>query len=71
VVSVIVGARRDEQLADNLKAAELRLTEERRRLNEVSAPPLIYFHWHQSKTAADRLGPADLSLLGQRLSYWS
>ena len=72
VASVIVGARTDEQLADNLKAAELRLSEEeRQRLDEVSAPPLIYPYWHQAKTAADRLGPADLSLLGQRLSDWS
>ena len=65
VASVIVGARTDEQLADNLKAAELELSEEeRRRLDEASAPPLIYPFWHQAKTASDRLGPADLSLLG-------
>jgi aryl-alcohol dehydrogenase-like predicted oxidoreductase len=65
VASVIVGARTDEQLADNLKAAELELSEEeRRRLDEVSALPLIYPFWHQAKTASDRLGPADLSLLG-------
>jgi aryl-alcohol dehydrogenase-like predicted oxidoreductase len=65
VASVIVGARTDEQLANNLEAANLELTEaERRRLDEVSAPPLIYPFWHQAKTASDRLGPADLSLLG-------
>ena len=65
VASVVVGARTDEQLADNLEAAELRLSEEERgRLDEVSAPPLIYPFWHQLKTASDRLGPADLSLLG-------
>jgi aryl-alcohol dehydrogenase-like predicted oxidoreductase len=47
VASVIVGARTDEQLADNLKAAELELSEEeRRRLDEVSALPLIYPFWH-------------------------
>jgi aryl-alcohol dehydrogenase-like predicted oxidoreductase len=64
VASVIIGARTDEQLADNLKAAELELSEEdRRRLDEVSALPLIYPFWHQAKTASDRLGPADLSLL--------
>ncbi len=65
VASIVVGARTDEQLADNLKAAELRLSDdERRRLDEVSAPPLIYPFWHQLRTASDRLGPADLSLLG-------
>jgi aryl-alcohol dehydrogenase-like predicted oxidoreductase len=68
VASVIVGARTDEQLADNLKAAELELSEEeRRRLDEVSAPPLLYPFWHQAKTASDRLGPADHSLLGPHL----
>jgi aryl-alcohol dehydrogenase-like predicted oxidoreductase len=72
VASVIVGARTDEQLADNLEAAELGLSEEeRRRLDEVSAPPLIYPFWHQAKTASDRLGPADLPLLGPHLGDWS
>ncbi len=65
VTSVIVGARTDHQLADNLAAAELPLSgAERARLDEVSAPPLIYPHWHQAKTASDRLGEADLALLG-------
>jgi aryl-alcohol dehydrogenase-like predicted oxidoreductase len=68
VASVVVGARTDEQLADNLKAAELTLDDdERARLDEVSAPPLLYPYWHQAKTAADRLGPADLTLLGPHL----
>jgi hypothetical protein len=69
VTSIVIGARTDEQLADNLAAAELRLSEEERRsLDEVSAPPLIYPYWHQAKTASDRLGPADLSLLSPHLS---
>jgi len=72
VASVIVGARTDEQLADNLKAAELELSEEeRRRLDEVSAPLLLYPFWHQAKTASDRLGPADLSLLGPHVNEGS
>ena len=59
VSTVVVGARTDEQLADNLAAADLELSdEERARLDEVSAPPLIYPHWHQAKTARDRLGDA-------------
>jgi aryl-alcohol dehydrogenase-like predicted oxidoreductase len=64
VVSLIIGARTDEQLEDNLGAADLQLSgEERARLEEVSRPPLIYPHWHQAKTARDRLGAADLALL--------
>jgi aryl-alcohol dehydrogenase-like predicted oxidoreductase len=69
VASVIVGARTEEQLADNLRAAELELTpEERARLDAVSAPPLLYPWWHQLKTSADRLGAPDLALLGPHLA---
>src|SRR5688572_20560226 len=68
VSSLVIGARTDEQLADNLAAAELELSaEERARLDAVSAPPLIYPHWHQAKTAADRLGPADRAWLAPYL----
>jgi aryl-alcohol dehydrogenase-like predicted oxidoreductase len=64
ISSVVIGARTDEQLADNLKAAELPLTdEEHDRLEEASRPPLLYPYWHQRKTAADRLSAADLALL--------
>jgi len=63
VASLVIGARRDEQLADNLGAAELSLSgEEIARLEEVSRPLLIYPHWHQRATAAARFSPADLAL---------
>jgi aryl-alcohol dehydrogenase-like predicted oxidoreductase len=69
VTSVIVGARTDEQLADNLLAVELTLTaSERAALDAVSAPPLLYPYWHQARTAKDRLSEADLSLLGPHIS---
>jgi aryl-alcohol dehydrogenase-like predicted oxidoreductase len=68
VTSVIVGARTDEQLRDNLGAASLSLSpDERAALDKVSAPELVYPHWHQANTAADRLGAPDLALLGQHL----
>ena len=68
VASVVVGARTDEQLADNLGAADLVLgDDERARLDELSAPPLLYPYWHQAKTANDRLGAADLTLLGAHI----
>ena len=64
VSSVIIGARTEEQLADNLRAADLVLGEEERdRLDELSALPLLYPFWHQALTSADRLSPADHSLL--------
>ncbi len=69
VSTVVIGARTDEQLADNLAAADLELSdEERARLDEVSAPPLIYPHWHQAKTARDRLGEPELTLLGPHVA---
>jgi aryl-alcohol dehydrogenase-like predicted oxidoreductase len=65
VSTVVIGARTDQQLADNLAAADLSLSDdERTRLDEVSAPPLLYPHWHQAKTANDRLGAPELTLLG-------
>jgi aryl-alcohol dehydrogenase-like predicted oxidoreductase len=69
ITAAIVGARTDDQLADNLAAAQLRLTDEDRvRLERVSRPRLIYPFWHQRATAAARLSPADLSLIGPHLS---
>lgn len=68
VASVILGARTEAQLADNLDATELKLTpEEHARLEAISRPPLIYPYWHQRDLAADRLGKADLSLIGPYL----
>ena len=68
VTSLVIGAKTTEQLADNLAAADLVLaTEERSRLDDVSAIPLIYPYWHQAKTARDRLSAADLTLLGPYL----
>lgn len=65
VVSLVIGARTDAQLAENLPAADLALdTEELRRLDEVSAPSLLYPYWWQAKYD-DRLGDADLALLGR------
>ncbi len=68
VTSVIIGARTDTQLADNLKVADVVLTaEEREKLDKVSLLPLIYPYWHQARTASDRLSPADLSLIEPHL----
>ena len=68
ITSVIVGARTDEQLADNLAAAALELTPgEHARLEAVSRPPLPYPFWHQANSASERLGAADLSLLSPYL----
>jgi aryl-alcohol dehydrogenase-like predicted oxidoreductase len=69
VASVVIGARTEEQLSDNLGAAELPLAgDERALLDDLSAPPLIYPFWHQAKTASDRLGAADIALLGPHVA---
>jgi aryl-alcohol dehydrogenase-like predicted oxidoreductase len=68
ITSVIVGARTEEQLQDNLAAAQLELSEDQEaRIEQVSRPPLPYPLWHQAKTAADRLGWPDLVALGPHL----
>jgi aryl-alcohol dehydrogenase-like predicted oxidoreductase len=65
VTSVIIGARTDEQLADNLSAADLVLSDDdRARLDATSLEPLRYPHWHQRNTARDRLGAPERSHLG-------
>ena len=65
ITALVIGARTEDQLVDNLRSAELRLSdEEQARLDIVSAPPLLYPYWHQAATAADRLSAADLALLG-------
>jgi aryl-alcohol dehydrogenase-like predicted oxidoreductase len=69
ITSVIVGARTEQQLVDNLEAATLQLTAaEIARLEEVSRPLLIYPHWHQAQNTTDRMSEAQLSLLARFLS---
>jgi aryl-alcohol dehydrogenase-like predicted oxidoreductase len=66
VTSLVVAARTEKQLADNLAAADLTLSaQEQARLEEVSRPLLLYPFWHHKKTAVDRLSAADRSLLDQ------
>lgn len=65
VACLVLGARSDAQLADNLPAADLALdADELRRLDDVSAPPLLYPYWWQAKYD-ERLGAADLATLGR------
>jgi aryl-alcohol dehydrogenase-like predicted oxidoreductase len=68
VTSIIIGGRTKEQFADNLAAADLKLTAgDLAKLDAVSRPDLAYPYWHQAWTASDRLSPADLSLIGKYL----
>ncbi|MFE0764540.1 aldo/keto reductase [Streptomyces smyrnaeus] len=63
VTTLVIGARKDEQLRDNLGAVDVRLDPaDLERLDKVSAPDLIYPHWHQAALAADRFGHPDRAL---------
>jgi len=60
VTSVIIGAKRPDQLQDNLAAVELKLTpDEIKRLDEVSALPPEYPGWLLPFQGADRLEVVD------------
>jgi len=55
VTTVIIGAKRNEQLQDNLKSAEVTFTpDELNRLDEVSKLPSEYPHWMFERQGADR-----------------
>lgn len=56
VTSVIIGAKNDEQLTDNIAATELRLSdEEMSTLDKVSALPAEYPGWMLDRQGSDRL----------------
>ncbi len=69
ISSIIVGARNETQLKDNLAASTLVLTDDdKKKLEAASILPLPYPYWHQLNTVADRLGPADLALHAPHLA---
>ena len=55
VSSVIVGARNEEQLRQNLQAVGWNLTKDQvAKLDAASEKPMIYPYWHQQGAASDR-----------------
>ena len=59
VDTVIIGARNEAQLCDNLAARNWALTDQEvEGLDNVSSLPLPYPYWHQQKFAGDRNPPA-------------
>lgn len=62
VTSVIVGARKLEQLTDNIAASDLILTEQDlTELDEVSRPPIAYPNWIQEQFAPTRIPAGNLA----------
>jgi aryl-alcohol dehydrogenase-like predicted oxidoreductase len=67
VTSVIIGAKRLDQLQDNLAAVEIQLTEEEiKQLDEISALPPEYPGWMLPRQSANRLEPAAPILAKQK-----
>lgn len=59
VSTVVVGARNEAQLRENLGAVDFKLTPDQvKRLDDVSVRPLAYPYWHQRRTSSDRNPPA-------------
>jgi len=60
VTSIIIGANKMSQLEDNLKAAELKLTDEEvEQLSQTTAPPAMYPQWMIERQNAGRMGPGE------------
>jgi aryl-alcohol dehydrogenase-like predicted oxidoreductase len=55
VSTVVIGARNEEQLKQNLGAVGWNLTKEQvAKLDAASEVPLIYPYWHQRRTFTER-----------------
>jgi aryl-alcohol dehydrogenase-like predicted oxidoreductase len=60
VTSVIIGAKNQEQLLDNIAATELELSPEQlNAITEASALPSEYPQWMLTRQSADRIGQVD------------
>jgi aryl-alcohol dehydrogenase-like predicted oxidoreductase len=60
VTTAVIGARKEQQLDDNLAAANLELADDEiAAIEKVSRPELLYPYWHQNKTASERFGQAE------------
>ncbi|WP_431102999.1 aldo/keto reductase [Roseateles noduli] len=55
ISTLIIGARNEQQLRDNVGAADFKLTAEQiKRLDDVSATRPVYPYWHQRDTFSER-----------------
>jgi len=56
VSSVIIGAKKLEQLADNLKTTDWEMTDEEvKELDKLSEPTSVYPYWMQKANSRDRV----------------
>jgi aryl-alcohol dehydrogenase-like predicted oxidoreductase len=65
VTTVIIGAKKTEQLDDNLKAVSVKFTaDELKKLDEVSQLPMEYPGWMIQRQGSDRVNPELMSQRG-------
>lgn len=63
VSSLVVGGSNVDQFKANFRALEVKLDQDDlKRLDDVSAPPMIYPYWHQGQFARDRFAEGDWAL---------
>ncbi|WP_106478307.1 aldo/keto reductase [Phytohalomonas tamaricis] len=64
VTSLIVGARSEEHVKDNLSAPDLKLSDDEvNRIEEATRPAPLYPYWHRIVSGMDRLDPAEKPFL--------
>lgn len=64
ITGVVLGARNEDQLRDNLAAVDVELPEDaRRRIDELTQPSAKYPFWHRAMLATDRPDPAEVPYL--------
>ncbi len=65
---IVIGARNEKQLRDNLAAEPMHLTpEQSERIESIARPAPIYPYWHRAMHAVERAAPAEVGyLLGHR-----
>ena len=57
---IVIGARNEDQLKDNLAAFDLKLSDAQiDRIEKAGRPPALYPHWHRAMHAADRGTPLE------------
>jgi aryl-alcohol dehydrogenase-like predicted oxidoreductase len=62
--TLVLGARTEKQLAENLKSIDLVLTpEQMKHIEKAGRPPALYPLWHRAQIALDRPSPAEKEYL--------
>jgi aryl-alcohol dehydrogenase-like predicted oxidoreductase len=65
---IVIGARNEQQLRENLGAASIKLTQEQHdRIEVIGRPAPIYPYWHRAMHATERATPAEADYLQRHL----